>query len=312
MLEGYWEQPEATAEAIVDGWFHTGDGGTIDDEGYLSISDRKKDVIISGGENVSSIEVEDALASHPDVAEVAVIGVPDEKWGETVKALVVLVPGSTATESDLIEHCRGCLAHYKCPTSVEIARRAGAHRNRQTAEVQAPGPVLGRPHATGRMTPPTKYPSAPVRAAAIAAVVALVALVAPPADAENAAPTAARAAAPAPGGSVGWAPAGRQVLGRPVLYTGSANGAFVAWMDPELTRPVVVPGTADPLGSPWGGQVAPDQRPFLVSSFNGGFKWGGFNGGVIAFGDVVSEPGRGCGVVHRVRRRHLHRGRVGT
>ena len=119
VLEGYWEQPEATAEAIVDGWFHTGDGGTIDDEGYLSISDRKKDVIISGGENVSSIEVEDALASHPDVAEVAVIGVPDEKWGETVKALVVLVPGSTATESDLIEHCRGCLAHYKCPTSVE-------------------------------------------------------------------------------------------------------------------------------------------------------------------------------------------------
>ena len=90
VLEGYWEQPEATAEAIVDGWFHTGDGGTIDDEGYLTISDRKKDVIITGGENVSSIEVEDALFSHPAVAEVAVIGVPDEKWGETVKALVVL------------------------------------------------------------------------------------------------------------------------------------------------------------------------------------------------------------------------------
>ena len=120
VLEGYWEQPEATADAIVDGWFHTGDGGTIDDEGYLTISDRKKDVIISGGENVSSIEVEDALASHPDVAEVAVIGVPDEKWGETVKALVVLVPGSTATEAELIEHCRDRLAHFKCPTSVEL------------------------------------------------------------------------------------------------------------------------------------------------------------------------------------------------
>ncbi len=93
VIEGYWEQPEATAEAIDDGWFHTGDGGTIDDDGYLTISDRKKDVIISGGENVSSIEVEDALFSHPAVAEVAVIGVPDEKWGETVKALVVLAPG---------------------------------------------------------------------------------------------------------------------------------------------------------------------------------------------------------------------------
>ena len=90
VLEGYWDQPEATAEALDDGWFHTGDGGFLDDEHYLTIADRKKDVIISGGENVSSIEVEDALFSHPAVAEVAVIGVPDEKWGETVKALVVL------------------------------------------------------------------------------------------------------------------------------------------------------------------------------------------------------------------------------
>jgi fatty-acyl-CoA synthase len=120
VLAGYWNQPEATAEAIVDGWFHTGDGGTIDDDGYVHISDRKKDVIITGGENVSSIEVEDALCSHPDVAEAAVIGVPDEKWGETVKGLVVLVPGSAATEADLIAHCRDRLAHYKCPTSVEL------------------------------------------------------------------------------------------------------------------------------------------------------------------------------------------------
>ena len=84
------------------------------------ITDRKKDVIISGGENVSSIEVEDVLFSHPDVDEVAVIGVPDEKWGETVKALVVLSPGSDATEADLISFCRDRLAHYKCPTSVEM------------------------------------------------------------------------------------------------------------------------------------------------------------------------------------------------
>ena len=120
VLEGYWEQPEATAEAVVDGWFHTGDGGYLDDEGYLTISDRKKDVIISGGENVSSIEVEDTLFGHPAVAEVAVIGVPDDKWGETVKALVVLAPGEEANERELIEHCRDRLAHYKCPTSVEF------------------------------------------------------------------------------------------------------------------------------------------------------------------------------------------------
>lgn len=120
VLAGYWEQPEATAEAIVDGWFHTGDGGFVDDDAYLTISDRKKDVIISGGENVSSIEVEDALFSHPAVAEVAVIGVPDEKWGETVKALVVLAPGTEVTERELIDFCRERLAHYKCPTSVEF------------------------------------------------------------------------------------------------------------------------------------------------------------------------------------------------
>ena len=120
VLEGYWEQPEATAAAIVNGWFRTGDGGYADDEGYYAITDRKKDVIISGGENVSSIEVEDALFSHPAVAEVAVIGVPDPKWGETVKALVVVAPGAEATERELIDHCRERIAHYKCPTSVEL------------------------------------------------------------------------------------------------------------------------------------------------------------------------------------------------
>ena len=120
VLEGYWNQPEATADAIVDGWFHTGDGGSLDEEHHVTISDRKKDVIISGGENVSSIEVEDALFSHPAVAEVCVIGVPDEKWGETVKGLVVLAPGASATEKELIDWCRERLAHYKCPTSVEF------------------------------------------------------------------------------------------------------------------------------------------------------------------------------------------------
>jgi acyl-CoA synthetase (AMP-forming)/AMP-acid ligase II len=120
VLEGYWEQPAATADALEGGWFHTGDGGTIDDDHYLTISDRKKDVIISGGENVSSIEVEDCLYQHAGVAEACVIGVPDDKWGETVRALVVLKPGSDATEADLVAHCREHLTHFKCPTSVEF------------------------------------------------------------------------------------------------------------------------------------------------------------------------------------------------
>jgi fatty-acyl-CoA synthase len=119
VLAGYWEQPEISAEALAGGWFHTGDGGTLQD-GYLTISDRKKDVIITGGENVSSIEVEDCLFSHPAVAEVAVIGVPDERWGETIKALVVLAPGHSATEAELIAHCKASLAGYKAPTSVEV------------------------------------------------------------------------------------------------------------------------------------------------------------------------------------------------
>lgn len=120
ILQGYWDNPDASAQALEGGWFHTGDGGYLDEEGYYSITDRKKDVIISGGENVSSIEVEDALFSHPAVAEVAVIGVPHEKWGETVKALVVLAPGAEASERELIDYCRDRLAHYKCPTTVEV------------------------------------------------------------------------------------------------------------------------------------------------------------------------------------------------
>jgi acyl-CoA synthetase (AMP-forming)/AMP-acid ligase II len=119
VFAGYWQQPAETEKAIVDGWFHTGDGGQFDGP-YVVISDRKKDVIISGGENVSSIEVEDVLYQHPAVAEVAVIGVPDEKWGETVKALVVTRTGAEVTEEALIEHCRARMAHFKCPTSIEF------------------------------------------------------------------------------------------------------------------------------------------------------------------------------------------------
>ncbi|MGJ7906450.1 AMP-binding protein [Actinopolyspora sp. H202] len=121
VLDSYWQQPEETAAVLRDGWFHTGDGGTIGEDGYLTISDRKKDVIITGGENVSSIEVEDVLFSHPAVSEVAVIGVPSDKWGETIKALVVLAPGvEEPTESELIAWCKQRAAGYKAPTSVEF------------------------------------------------------------------------------------------------------------------------------------------------------------------------------------------------
>ncbi|MEP9382857.1 AMP-binding protein [Nocardioides cheoyonin] len=120
VLEGYWNKPEETERALGDGWFHTGDGGQIGEDGYLTITDRKKDVIITGGENVSSIEVEDVLFSHPAVSEVAVIGVPSEKWGETILALVVLGDGREATEAELIGWCKERLAGYKAPTVVEF------------------------------------------------------------------------------------------------------------------------------------------------------------------------------------------------
>jgi fatty-acyl-CoA synthase len=120
VLAGYWENPDASAEALDGGWFHTGDGGTIDEDGYLTISDRKKDVIITGGENVSSIEVEDAVFSHPAVAEVAVIGVPDDKWGEMVTALVVISEGAQVTGEEIIAHCRGKIAGYKIPKRIEF------------------------------------------------------------------------------------------------------------------------------------------------------------------------------------------------
>lgn len=122
VFEGYWGQPEESAKALAGGHFHTGDGGFIGEDGYLTISDRKKDVIITGGENVSSIEVEDCLFSHPAVSEAAVIGVPSEKWGETIKALVVLAHGHHADgmEAELIGWCKKRLAGYKAPTSIEF------------------------------------------------------------------------------------------------------------------------------------------------------------------------------------------------
>ena len=121
VMEGYWRQPEASAETMRGGWFHTGDMATLNEEGYLLIVDRKKDIIVSGGENISSLELEKVILAHPAVLEAAVIPVPDEKWGEVPKALVVLKPGGAATESELIEFCRAHIAHYKCPRSFEFA-----------------------------------------------------------------------------------------------------------------------------------------------------------------------------------------------
>jgi long-chain acyl-CoA synthetase len=119
-MREYWNRPEATAEAFRDGWYHTGDAGFLDDDGYLFLVDRVKDMIVTGGENVYSVEVENAISTHPDVAQVAVIGVPDEKWGEAVHAIVVPKERTHPTEADIMEHARLAIAGYKVPKSVEF------------------------------------------------------------------------------------------------------------------------------------------------------------------------------------------------
>ena len=121
VMLGYWNKPEETAAALRGGWMHTGDAGYLDDRGYLFIVDRLKDMIITGGENVYSAEVENALAKHPAVAACAVIGIPDARWGERVHAVVVRQPGQHATDQELQEFCREHLAGYKLPRSVAFA-----------------------------------------------------------------------------------------------------------------------------------------------------------------------------------------------
>jgi long-chain acyl-CoA synthetase len=121
VMKGYWNKPEATAAAVRDGWFHTGDAGYFDADGFLYIHDRIKDMIVSGAENIYPAEVENALFAHPAVADVAVIGVPDDKWGETVKAIVVLQPGASTTAAEVIAFARTRIAGYKVPKSVDFA-----------------------------------------------------------------------------------------------------------------------------------------------------------------------------------------------
>jgi long-chain acyl-CoA synthetase len=121
MMPGYWNRPEETTKVFTaDGWYRTGDLASVDEGGYVFIVDRAKDMIVSGGENVYTTEVENALASHPAVLELAVFGIPDERWGEAVHAEVVLKPGASATEADLIEHCRQTIAGYKVPRAIVV------------------------------------------------------------------------------------------------------------------------------------------------------------------------------------------------
>jgi long-chain acyl-CoA synthetase len=119
-MREYWRRPEETQAAFAGGWYHSGDAGYLDDDGFLFLVDRTKDMIVTGGENVYSTEVEQAVAAHPAVAQVAVIGIPDETWGEAVHAIVVLNPGESASEQELIEHARGLIAGYKVPKSVSF------------------------------------------------------------------------------------------------------------------------------------------------------------------------------------------------
>jgi long-chain acyl-CoA synthetase len=124
VMQGYWKQPELTAKTLRGGWMHTGDAAWMDDEGFLYLVDRLKDMIISGGENVYSTEVENAICSHPDVLQCAVIGIPDPRWGEAVHAVVVRRPAASLTGADIVAHCRSLIAGYKCPRSVDIRDEA--------------------------------------------------------------------------------------------------------------------------------------------------------------------------------------------
>jgi long-chain acyl-CoA synthetase len=124
VMQGYWKQPELTAATLRGGWMHTGDSGYFEPDGYLYVADRIKDMIISGGENVYSTEVENAISTHPAVLECAVIGIPDERWGERVHAVIVRRPAAELVADDIVAHCRGLIAGYKCPRSIDLRDEA--------------------------------------------------------------------------------------------------------------------------------------------------------------------------------------------
>jgi fatty-acyl-CoA synthase len=134
LLSGYFNDPERTAAAFTGDWFHSGDLATIDEEGYITVVDRKKDMVKTGGENVASREVEEMVYRHPAVSEVAVIGLPHPYWIEAVTAVVVVKTGQSLTEAALIEHCKAQMAHFKVPKKVIPGRRASQESQRQAAQ----------------------------------------------------------------------------------------------------------------------------------------------------------------------------------
>ena len=151
-MKGFLGKPEATAQVITDdGWFRTGDLGKVDADGFVYVEDRLKDMIISGGENIYSPEVERVLAEHPAVMEVAVIGVPDDTWGESVKAVVSLKPDTSATEAEIIAFCREHLAHFKCPHDRRRHRGAAPQPHRQDPQARPAQALLGGPRPQDRL-----------------------------------------------------------------------------------------------------------------------------------------------------------------
>ena len=150
-MDGYWKQPELTAETIRDGWLHTGDMATCDDDGFLTIVDRKKDMIVTGGFNVFPREIEDVLTSHPAVAGAAVIGVPDDKWGEAVTALVVTRPGQDVSPGELIALVKERKGNDRRAQGCRVHRRHPAHPRRQGRQALAARPLLGRQRSVGAL-----------------------------------------------------------------------------------------------------------------------------------------------------------------
>ncbi len=159
VMMGCWERPEETAKAVIDGWMHTGDGGYMDDEGYIYLVDRMKDMIISGGENVYSTEVENVVAQHPAVAQCAVIGIPDPQWGETVHAFVIPKPGASVNAAEIIAFCKEKIAGYKCATQRGRPQRAvPAVRCGQGAETRVAAAILGECLSPRRRKPERDRP----------------------------------------------------------------------------------------------------------------------------------------------------------
>ena len=137
VMRGYYNDPQATAAAFAGGWFHSGDGAVVHPDGYIEIRDRFKDVIISGGENISSIEVEGALLRHPSVLEVAVVGMPHEKWGESPHAFVVLRAGASATQEELRDFARGCVGAFQSSERISFRERIAENGDRKDSEIRA-------------------------------------------------------------------------------------------------------------------------------------------------------------------------------